>query len=141
MLRSRSACPLSVLLATVALSTAGLSTHVHEAAAGHHEETAKAGAEAKGQAKAAKDDLAKLRHLQESVDGMSVLAGSAMLLAGGTDLLPNMKRRQQTPSTLVALLVAMLVSMAVTMRVPEQRHTVQPTEPMTTPLLRLALML
>ena len=27
------------------------------------------------------DDLAKLRHLQESVDGMSVLAGSAMLLA------------------------------------------------------------
>lgn len=62
MLRSRSACPLSVLLATVALSTAGLSTHVHEAAAGHHEEKAKAGAEAKGQAKAAKDDLAKLRN-------------------------------------------------------------------------------
>jgi len=27
----------------------------------------------------------------------------AMLLAGGTDLLPNMKRRQQTPATLVAL--------------------------------------
>ncbi len=29
--------------------------------------------------------------------------GDAMLLAGGTDLLPNMKRRQQTPKTLVAL--------------------------------------
>jgi len=27
----------------------------------------------------------------------------AMVLAGGTDLLPNMKRRQQTPATLVAL--------------------------------------
>jgi CO/xanthine dehydrogenase FAD-binding subunit len=26
-----------------------------------------------------------------------------MLLAGGTDLLPNMKRRQQTPSTVVGL--------------------------------------
>jgi 4-hydroxybenzoyl-CoA reductase subunit beta len=35
-----------------------------------------------------------------------ILAGEgprAMLLAGGTDLLPNMKRRQQTPATLVAL--------------------------------------
>ena len=35
-----------------------------------------------------------------------ILAGegpNAMLLAGGTDLLPNMKRRQQTPATLVAL--------------------------------------
>jgi 4-hydroxybenzoyl-CoA reductase subunit beta len=29
--------------------------------------------------------------------------GEAMLLAGGTDLLPNMKRRQQTPTTVVAL--------------------------------------
>lgn len=29
--------------------------------------------------------------------------GSAMLLAGGTDLLPNMKRRHQAPATLVAL--------------------------------------
>lgn len=28
---------------------------------------------------------------------------SAMILAGGTDLLPNMKRRQQTPATLVSL--------------------------------------
>ena len=34
-----------------------------------------------------------------------VLAGedNAMVVAGGTDLLPNMKRRQQTPRTLVAL--------------------------------------
>ncbi|HTQ72885.1 MAG TPA: FAD binding domain-containing protein [Burkholderiales bacterium] len=35
-----------------------------------------------------------------------ILAGEgprSMLLAGGTDLLPNMKRRQQTPATLVAL--------------------------------------
>lgn len=29
--------------------------------------------------------------------------GEAMLLAGGTDLLPNMKRRQQTPKVVVAL--------------------------------------
>jgi len=29
--------------------------------------------------------------------------GEAMLVAGGTDLLPNMKRRQQTPRTLVGL--------------------------------------
>jgi 4-hydroxybenzoyl-CoA reductase subunit beta len=27
----------------------------------------------------------------------------AMLIAGGTDLLPNMKRRHQTPATLVSL--------------------------------------
>lgn len=35
-----------------------------------------------------------------------ILAGegpNAMLIAGGTDLLPNMKRRHQTPSTLVSL--------------------------------------
>jgi 4-hydroxybenzoyl-CoA reductase subunit beta len=29
--------------------------------------------------------------------------GAAMLVAGGTDLLPNMKRRQQTPATLISL--------------------------------------
>src|SRR3954468_6268074 len=29
--------------------------------------------------------------------------GEAMLVAGGTDLLPNMKRRQQVPRTLVGL--------------------------------------
>ena len=39
-------------------------------------------------------------------EAATVLAGegpAAMLLAGGTDLLPNMKRRQQTPATLVGL--------------------------------------
>jgi len=39
-------------------------------------------------------------------EALAVLAGEgpqASLLAGGTDLLPNMKRRQQVPSTLVAL--------------------------------------
>jgi 4-hydroxybenzoyl-CoA reductase subunit beta len=30
-------------------------------------------------------------------------SGGAMLVAGGTDLLPNMKRRQQVPSTLIGL--------------------------------------
>jgi 4-hydroxybenzoyl-CoA reductase subunit beta len=33
----------------------------------------------------------------------SAPAGGAMLVAGGTDLLPNMKRRQQTPTTLIGL--------------------------------------
>jgi len=39
-------------------------------------------------------------------EAAAILAGEgpeAMVLAGGTDLLPNMKRRQQTPRTLVAL--------------------------------------
>lgn len=39
-------------------------------------------------------------------EAATILAGEgpdAMLLAGGTDLLPNMKRRQQTPKTVVAL--------------------------------------
>ncbi len=39
-------------------------------------------------------------------EAAKILAGegpSAMLVAGGTDLLPNMKRRHQTPETLVAL--------------------------------------
>lgn len=39
-------------------------------------------------------------------EAAAILAGEgpdAQLLAGGTDLLPNMKRRQQTPGTLVAL--------------------------------------
>src|SRR6476646_643609 len=40
-------------------------------------------------------------------------AGEAMLVAGGTDLLPNMKRRQQVPRTLVGLRrVAELQAMA-----------------------------
>src|SRR5689334_19975531 len=29
--------------------------------------------------------------------------GEAMIVAGGTDIIPNMKRRQQTPGTLVGL--------------------------------------
>jgi 4-hydroxybenzoyl-CoA reductase subunit beta len=41
------------------------------------------------------------------VEAAAILAdhapGEAMLLAGGTDLLPNMKRRQQTPKVVVAL--------------------------------------
>ena len=38
-------------------------------------------------------------------EAAQILAGEddAMVIAGGTDLLPNMKRRQQTPQTLVAL--------------------------------------
>ena len=38
-------------------------------------------------------------------EAAQILAGEddAMVVAGGTDLLPNMKRRQQTPRTLVAL--------------------------------------
>jgi len=39
-------------------------------------------------------------------DAARILAGegpAAMLIAGGTDLLPNMKRRQQTPATLISL--------------------------------------
>ena len=38
-------------------------------------------------------------------EAAQILAGEdgAMVVAGGTDLLPNMKRRQQTPHTLVAL--------------------------------------
>jgi 4-hydroxybenzoyl-CoA reductase subunit beta len=46
-------------------------------------------------------------HAPRSIEqATEILAGegpSAMVLAGGTDLLPNMKRRQQTPTTLVAL--------------------------------------
>ncbi|MGH9144440.1 MAG: FAD binding domain-containing protein, partial [Vicinamibacterales bacterium] len=42
------------------------------------------------------------RTVREAAD---LLASSpeAMLMAGGTDLLPNMKRRQQVPATLVGL--------------------------------------
>jgi 4-hydroxybenzoyl-CoA reductase subunit beta len=41
------------------------------------------------------------RGVQEAADLLS--AGDAMIVAGGTDLLPNMKRRQQVPTTLVGL--------------------------------------
>jgi 4-hydroxybenzoyl-CoA reductase subunit beta len=44
------------------------------------------------------------RTVQEAADALaSAPPGDAMLVAGGTDLLPNMKRRQQTPRTLIGL--------------------------------------
>ena len=44
------------------------------------------------------------RSVEEAVDVLaSQEPGSAMVVAGGTDLLPNMKRRQQTPRTLIGL--------------------------------------
>jgi len=45
----------------------------------------------------APDDVAQAAHM------LSEEGGEAMLIAGGTDLLPNMKRRQQEPRTLIAL--------------------------------------
>jgi 4-hydroxybenzoyl-CoA reductase subunit beta len=42
--------------------------------------------------------------LAEAVDVLSSASpGDAMILAGGTDLIPNMKRRQQVPGTLIGL--------------------------------------
>jgi 4-hydroxybenzoyl-CoA reductase subunit beta len=43
------------------------------------------------------------RVLAEAARLLADRPGQAMLLAGGTDLLPNMKRRQQTPALLVGL--------------------------------------
>jgi 4-hydroxybenzoyl-CoA reductase subunit beta len=43
------------------------------------------------------------RSLQEAAAALADLGPDAAPLAGGTDLLPNMKRRQQTPGTVVAL--------------------------------------
>ena len=44
------------------------------------------------------------RSIDEAADVLAAHApGDAMVVAGGTDLLPNMKRRQQTPKTLVGL--------------------------------------
>src|SRR5436853_2536647 len=44
------------------------------------------------------------RTIGEAVELLAAAApGEAMLVAGGTDLLPNMKRRQQVPRTLVGL--------------------------------------
>jgi 4-hydroxybenzoyl-CoA reductase subunit beta len=44
------------------------------------------------------------RTVQEAADLLaSAPPGDAMIVAGGTDLLPNMKRRQQVPSTLIGL--------------------------------------
>jgi 4-hydroxybenzoyl-CoA reductase subunit beta len=43
------------------------------------------------------------RSVREAAAMLSDLGPDAALLAGGTDLLPNMKRRQQTPATVIAL--------------------------------------
>ena len=43
------------------------------------------------------------RTVHEAADLLAASAGDAMLVAGGTDVLPNMKRRQQVPGTLVGL--------------------------------------
>src|SRR5262249_50616061 len=42
------------------------------------------------------------RTVREAAE-MLAAPGGAMLVAGGTDLLPNMKRRQQVPSTVIGL--------------------------------------
>ena len=43
------------------------------------------------------------RTVHEAADLLAANADDAMLVAGGTDVLPNMKRRQQVPGTLVGL--------------------------------------
>ena len=43
------------------------------------------------------------RTIAEAAGHLSENPAETMLLAGGTDLLPNMKRRQQTPATIVGL--------------------------------------
>jgi 4-hydroxybenzoyl-CoA reductase subunit beta len=41
--------------------------------------------------------------LREACERMQDAGGEAMILAGGTDLVPNMKRRQQVPPTIISL--------------------------------------
>jgi 4-hydroxybenzoyl-CoA reductase subunit beta len=43
------------------------------------------------------------RNIAEAVDHLAKAPAETMLLAGGTDLLPNMKRRQQVPRVVVGL--------------------------------------
>ena len=43
------------------------------------------------------------RSIAEAVDHLAASPSETMLLAGGTDLLPNMKRRQQVPRVVVGL--------------------------------------
>ena len=43
------------------------------------------------------------RTVSEAAEWLAGANGDAMILAGGTDLVPNMKRRQQTPRVLIAL--------------------------------------
>ncbi len=48
-------------------------------------------------------DFRQPRSVDEAARILAGEGGGAMLIAGGTDLLPNMKRRQQVPRTLVSL--------------------------------------
>jgi 4-hydroxybenzoyl-CoA reductase subunit beta len=43
------------------------------------------------------------KSVKDAVAALTDGAGSVMLLAGGTDLVPNLKRRQQTPSQLIGI--------------------------------------
>jgi 4-hydroxybenzoyl-CoA reductase subunit beta len=43
------------------------------------------------------------RTIAEAADHLAKAGGRAMLIAGGTDLLPNMKRRQQVPEIVIGL--------------------------------------
>jgi 4-hydroxybenzoyl-CoA reductase subunit beta len=43
------------------------------------------------------------RTVREAAELLAVSPADTMLIGGGTDLLPNMKRRQQTPATLIGL--------------------------------------
>jgi 4-hydroxybenzoyl-CoA reductase subunit beta len=43
------------------------------------------------------------RTLREAADLLAAAEGDAMLVAGGTDVIPNMKRRQRVPTVLVGL--------------------------------------
>ena len=48
-------------------------------------------------------ELRQPRAIDEAVEWLSRAPGETMLLGGGTDLVPNMKRRQQVPRTVIAL--------------------------------------
>ena len=43
------------------------------------------------------------RTIQDAAAWLAEDSANTLLVAGGTDLLPNMKRRQQTPATLIGL--------------------------------------
>jgi 4-hydroxybenzoyl-CoA reductase subunit beta len=43
------------------------------------------------------------REVAEAADILAAARGDALIIAGGTDILPNMKRRQQVPKALVSL--------------------------------------
>jgi 4-hydroxybenzoyl-CoA reductase subunit beta len=43
------------------------------------------------------------RSVREAAERLAAAPGDAMLVGGGTDLVPNMKRRQQCPATLIGL--------------------------------------